>query len=78
VSDRQLRRRFKTQVGLGIKRYARITRFRRLLDSIRRCKCRFGATPELACQHGFSDQAHLIREVRDFAGLTPAELPLTV
>ena len=82
VSERQLRRRFENQVGLGIKHYARMMRFQRLLDTIRQSKRSLGATSPgwagLACDHGFADQAHLIREVKAFSGLTPAELWLTV
>jgi AraC-like DNA-binding protein len=82
VSERHLRRRFRNHVGLGIKHYARIVRFQRLLDAIRRHKRLSGALSPgwsaTAYEHGFADQAHLIEEVRAFAGLTPAELLLMV
>ncbi len=29
---------------------------------------------ELAADHGFYDQSHLVREVRDLCGLSPTEL----
>jgi AraC-like DNA-binding protein len=78
VSERQLRRRFRDHVGLGIKEYARIVRFDRLLDAARRRKRQFGAVSPnwaaLGLDHGFADQAHLTREVGVFAGLTPTEL----
>lgn len=82
LSERHLRRRFRDHVGLGIKHYARIMRFQRLLDATRLCKHRFGAVSPgwagAAVDHGFADQAHLIREVKAFAGLTPAELLRTI
>ncbi len=78
LSERHLRRRFQDHVGLGIKHYARIIRFQRLLDATRQHTRRFGLVSPgwaaIAYDHGFSDQAHLIREIRAFAGLTPAEL----
>lgn len=82
LSERQLRRRFEVHLGLGIKEYARVTRFQRLLDAIRHTKRR--PRPDqpswagLAYDHGFSDQAHLVREVRALSGLTPTELSQTV
>jgi AraC-like DNA-binding protein len=82
LSERQLRRRFENQVGLGVKHYARMIRFQHFLDAIRRNKRQLGAAlpgwAALGCDHGFSDQAHLIREIKAFAGLTPAQLWLTV
>jgi AraC-like DNA-binding protein len=82
VSERQLRRRFVSQVGMGIKQYARVMRFQQLLDAVRELKRRGSADSPawagLAYEYGFADQSHLIREVREFAGLTPAELLGTI
>lgn len=60
---------FRDATGLSPKRYARVLRFRRLLDA-------FGADPtrpwiDLALAAGYSDQSHCIREFREFAGVTP-------
>jgi AraC-like DNA-binding protein len=78
LSERHLRRRFESQVGMGIKHYVRIERFQRVLDATRRLKrgsrCSPPSWAQLAYEHGYADQAHLIREVRTFAGLTPVEL----
>jgi AraC-like DNA-binding protein len=80
LSERHLRRRFRDHVGLGIKQYARIVRFQRLLDATRSHKRLSGAAPPgwagLAYEYGFADQAHLIEEVRAFAGVSPSELLL--
>jgi AraC-like DNA-binding protein len=77
LSERQLRRRFRAHIGMGIKQYARIVRFGHFLDAARDHKRRMGVTldgVDMALDHGFADQAHLIREVRAFSGLTPLQL----
>jgi AraC-like DNA-binding protein len=71
-SHRRLIARFRDAVGLPPKRVARILRFERLTALI-------GADPGLgwaraAAECGFADQAHLAREVRDLAGVTPTRL----
>jgi AraC-like DNA-binding protein len=71
VSERQLRRRFEAAVGYGPKTLARVLRFQRFLalaSSGGRDLAR------LALSAGYADQAHLTRECRRLAGLTPAEL----
>jgi AraC-like DNA-binding protein len=70
VSERQLERDFRRQIGLSPRQFGRITRFRRMLSALD------GANPrwaDLAARIGYSDQSHLIREFRDIAGLTPRE-----
>lgn len=64
---------FRRRVGLTPKRFARLVRFRRVVDSL---ATRGGAPPRLArlaLETGYSDQAHLTREFRAFAGLAPTE-----
>ena len=71
MSERQLQRRFDERVGYGPKTYQRIARFQRAVGQLGR----EGA--ELACaalSAGYSDQAHLTRESRRLAGLSPREL----
>jgi AraC-like DNA-binding protein len=72
VSDRHLRRLVMDETGISPRRFARIQRFHALLRSA-------DAAPRpawtaLALHHGYADQPHLIREVQDLAGLTPARL----
>jgi AraC-like DNA-binding protein len=60
---------FRDATGLSPKRYARVLRFRRLVEA-------FNADPtrswiDLALATGYSDQSHCIREFREFAGVTP-------
>jgi len=69
LSHRQLRRLFKSYIGGTPKSFSRIIRFQHVLRSAL-----------LPAQHysigeaGYSDQAHLIREFRNFYGSTPGRL----
>ena len=67
---RTFRRRFLDQVGLTPKRFARIRRLQRVVRAIEG----LGAVDwsAVAAEHGFCDQAHLVDEFRDLAGLTPS------
>ncbi len=70
LSERRLGEIFTTQVGINPKGFARLRRFQSTLGRIHRVEqpdwC------DLALRSGYSDQAHLIREFREFSGLTPA------
>jgi AraC-like DNA-binding protein len=78
VSERQLRRRFQRHVGLSVKQLGRIIRFQRVADELRAYRRRFPHTSPgwagLAHDHGYADQAHLVRESRAMAGATPMRL----
>jgi AraC-like DNA-binding protein len=71
-SHRRLIVRFRDGVGLPPKLVARILRFERLLAVVRVEPGLGWARAAAAC--GYFDQAHLAREVRELAGLTPTEL----
>ncbi|WP_339240330.1 helix-turn-helix domain-containing protein [Paenibacillus sp. FSL R5-0517] len=69
ISERQLHRRFSEWVGISPKRFSEVVRFHRVLSDIHQ-----GYTADwamLAQNHGFFDQAHLIRQFRKFYGETP-------
>jgi AraC-like DNA-binding protein len=77
LSMRQLRRRCHAVVGYGPKTLQRVLRFRRFVARID------AGLPSgqdahdlaaLAARAGYADQAHLTRECRALAGLTPAAL----
>jgi AraC-like DNA-binding protein len=70
VGERQLERLFDERVGVGPKMLGRVARVQRLLERLARGEPLAHAATEL----GFADQAHLTRDVRDLAGLTPGEL----
>lgn len=71
LGDRQLHRRCTVALGYGPKTFERIVRFRRFLTAAAQDP-RPLAT--LAAEAGYADQAHLTRECRRLAGVTPAAL----
>jgi AraC-like DNA-binding protein len=76
LSLRQLRRRCHAAVGYGPKTLQRVLRFRRFVSRIDAGAGGPGPLDlaTLAVQAGYADQAHLTRECRELAGLTPAAL----
>jgi AraC-like DNA-binding protein len=66
---------FMQQIGLTPKTVARLTRFQRVLA--RAGQSGTVGWSRIAYESGYADQAHLIREFRDFAGTTPAAYPGT-
>jgi AraC-like DNA-binding protein len=68
-SRKHLNDRFRTEVGVGPKAVARMARFNRALDLSR------SGTGEgwagIAAEAGYADQAHMVREFREFGGVTP-------
>jgi AraC-like DNA-binding protein len=70
LSERQLERRFRESVGYGPKTLQRVLRFRRFLSALDDEH----DLARLAYSSGYADQAHLTRESRRLAGLSPAEL----
>lgn len=71
VSGRHFRRLFQAEVGVSPKTFQRVMRFQHALG----CRSRIPSWSEVAAECGYSDQAHLIREFREFTGLTPRRLP---
>jgi len=69
-SRSRLAQRFREQVGLAPKRYARVVRFHRALELLRG---RDGgdSLSAIALAAGYYDQAHMNAEFREHAGLTP-------
>jgi AraC-like DNA-binding protein len=62
-------RHFTARIGLTPKRFARVRRFRRVLDAIDAGRRVDWAGVAAAC--GYFDQAHLIRDFQAFAGVSP-------
>jgi AraC-like DNA-binding protein len=60
---------FHDQVGVPPKLLSRIVRFDRLVQHLRAGGA--GSWADLALEFGYYDQAHLVRDVRQFTGLTP-------
>ncbi|MDZ7694295.1 MAG: AraC family transcriptional regulator [Balneolaceae bacterium] len=63
--------RFKEEAGLTIKEYQKINRIYRVLKEIQNTECISWA--QLACTFGFYDQSHLIRDFKQYTGLTPTD-----
>jgi len=71
VSGRQLERRFLREVGLGPKLLCRILRFQQVFRAVERADKNWA---RIATDCGYYDEAHLIRDFRQFAGQTPSVL----
>jgi AraC-like DNA-binding protein len=69
LSLRQFERRFRRQVGMRPKLYARIARFEGALD--RKARSRAKSWTEVAQEFGYHDQMHLVHDFREFSGETP-------
>lgn len=71
MSERHLRRLILTHTGLEPRTLRRVVRFQRFLDLSEGAERSLAG---LAARAGYTDQAHLSREVRALSGLTPAAL----
>ncbi|MEI6409985.1 MAG: helix-turn-helix domain-containing protein [Bacteroidota bacterium] len=72
VSRRRLEQQFATQVGLSPKDFSRVIRFRSVIRQMH-------LQPEISwmrmvADFNYTDQSHLIRDFRQFAGVTPTVL----
>jgi AraC-like DNA-binding protein len=65
-SSRQINRYFNKAFGMSLKSYCNILRYRSTFDQLKKGK--------LSPERDFSDQAHFIREVKKFSGVTPKQL----
>ncbi len=67
LSSRQLHRLVNNMIGIGIKDYSKIVRFKKSLRDVKNNK------PDY---FRYYDQSHFIREIKQFTGLTPEKLDL--
>lgn len=72
LSQRHLSRKFQEHIGLSPKEYLRVSRFILSLDNLKKHPV-FSLT-ELALQSGYYDQAHFIRDYKEYTGYTPGQL----
>lgn len=70
ICKRQLERRFINEIGYSPKAYSKIIRFSSVIETIQR-KAVLDDWHEFIHIHGYSDQAHFIKDFRTFAGSTP-------
>lgn len=71
LSARQIERIFARDVGLSPKAFARVIRFRNVIERATRIEKTDWS--KIALENGYADQSHLIREFKKFADLTPSE-----
>jgi transcriptional regulator GlxA family with amidase domain len=71
MGRRTLERRFRDAVGVGPGTLRRILRFRGAVEALTGSR---DPLSWIARAHGYADQPHLTREVRELSGRTPAEL----
>ncbi|MBM3650645.1 MAG: helix-turn-helix transcriptional regulator [Alphaproteobacteria bacterium] len=69
LSERQLERKFKKQVGLAPKVLSRIMRFQKFLAMTKEANTLTLADAAAAC--GYYDQSHFIRDFTKFSGMSP-------
>jgi AraC-like DNA-binding protein len=72
VGERQLQRMFKDNLGMSPKSYFRLMRFRQAVASVR--GRRQVDWLDLTHALGYTDQSHLIRDFKEFAGVPPSAL----
>jgi AraC-like DNA-binding protein len=71
ISNRQLERKFLAEIGVGPKLLSRILRFQQVFRAV---DANETSWPLIALDCGYYDQAHLIRDFRQFAHQTPSVL----
>jgi AraC-like DNA-binding protein len=71
-SRKYLHAKFLDEVGIAPKRYAALRRFNQVVERLRSGGVE--SLARLAVETGYSDQAHLAREVRRFSGLSSTSL----
>jgi AraC-like DNA-binding protein len=71
LSDRRFIDVFNSEVGLKPKLFNRVQRFQRVLAHVHRTSA--PDWRQLALEHGYFDQSHLIRDFLAFSGFTPTD-----
>jgi AraC-like DNA-binding protein len=71
VSRKHLRALFDSHIGLSPKTYARMFRFRRVVEHVQSGRRLDWTRVALSC--GYYDQAHFNHEFREFSGMSPGE-----
>ena len=72
VSERQLERKFRENIGISPKKFSNVIRLQFFLKLFRTKPPQKSLT-EIGYESGYYDQAHLIREFRKSVGLSPGQ-----
>jgi len=71
LTERTFERKFKAQVGLAPKQFAKIIQFKSSLKQL--TQENYGQLLDISFDSGFSDQSHFIRSFKKYTGKTPTE-----
>jgi AraC-like DNA-binding protein len=71
INRRQLERRFAATIGLSPKQLAKIIRLQATLKMLDNKQ--FNSLTELAYENGYFDQAHFIKDFKEFTGISPRQ-----
>jgi len=75
VSERKLQRGFKDYLGTSPKTYTRIIRFRNAYEYVQQARQKETISwADVSYHHGYADQAHLIRDFKEFTGTIPTNV----
>lgn len=72
ISERQLQRSFRDTLGASPKTYTRIIRFRNAYRQVRHTSHKKISWASLSYDYGYADQAHFIRDFKEFSGVSPS------
>lgn len=74
ITTRNLQKIFRDKIGFSPKFFMRIARFQYALQNLARCP--IDSLTALTYRAGYYDQAHFIREFKEFTGMTPSQFHL--
>lgn len=72
ITERTFERRFKKEIGVTPKQFARIIQFSFSLNQLQESD--YEKLTHIAYENGFTDQSHFIKSFKQFTGATPKEL----
>lgn len=75
ISERQLQRQFKDNIGMGSKAYLRIIRFRHAYEYLQNNPGSISWT-DVSYNFGYADQAHFIKDFKQYTGAVPTAMVL--
>jgi AraC-like DNA-binding protein len=71
VNRRQLERRFSSAIGLSPKQFSKVIRLQSTLKIMQQKQ--FTSLTSLAYENGYYDQAHFIKDFKEFTGISPKQ-----
>ena len=71
TTQRQLEIKFKKEIGISMKEFINIKRFKKIKESL---KSSNKSLTEIAVENGYYDSSHFCKEVKKYTGYTPKKL----